>query len=74
MMTATFSDGTACRLDVIHGDRFEPRDGETFLFEFPEGTLKEGAIHFESPPEACWDRPPFRGIYDRDAKTVALEG
>lgn len=72
-MTAKFNDGTACRLDAVHGDRFEPREGDRFLFEFPEGNLKEGTIHFGRPQEACWDDPPCRGVFDQKAKTVSIK-
>lgn len=73
MMTATFNDGTACRLETVHGDAFEPREGERFLFEFPEGALKEGAIHYGHPSEACYDNPPRRAVFDRRTKIIAIE-
>jgi len=71
-MTATFNDGSSCRLRVVHGDPFEPREGERFLFEFPEGTLKEGTVHLGDPPEACWDHEPCHGVVDHRTKIVAL--
>ena len=73
MMTAQFNDGTACRLEAVHGDRFEPCDGERYLFEFPEGTLKEGTIHFGHPREACCDNHPRHAVYDRRTRIVAVE-
>ena len=73
MMTARFSDGSACRLEAVRGDGFEPREGDTYLFEFPEGALKEGTIHFGHSPEVyCW-AVPRTGVFDRRSKVVALE-
>ena len=73
MMTAKFNDGTACCLEVIRGDRFEPREGDRFLFEFPEGALKEGTVHFAEPEGPCCDTRSLRAVFDRRAKIVAIE-
>jgi hypothetical protein len=72
MMTASFNDGTACRIDTVHGAGFAPRPGDVLLFEFPDGTLKEGYIHVEDPLEAHLEIAPFNGSYNREANTVTL--
>jgi hypothetical protein len=73
MMTATFNDHTACRLAVVHGDDFEPRPDDRFLFEFPDGTLKEGVVRIDDPLEPRHDMMSLRGTYHRDAKTIMLQ-
>ena len=73
MKVVRFGDGTTCRLGVVHGDRFEPREGETFLFEFPDGRLKEGTVN---APVTVWSdaRVPVRsGVYDCKSRVVSLE-
>jgi hypothetical protein len=73
MMTARFADGTVCRLEAVHRDSFNPREGEVYLFEYPDGALKEGWIHFVHPPEVCCESPRVQGIYDQRTRIVALE-
>jgi hypothetical protein len=67
--TALFKDGTLQHFH-IHGEGFDPRPGEVFLFEFPEGVLKEGTIRFEEdvPGETILD-----GVFDAASRTIAVE-
>jgi hypothetical protein len=73
MLTARFNDGTALRFEVVHGDRFEPHEGEKLLFEFPDGALREGVVYLRPAWAEGGYEPLRRGVYDRKARIVALE-
>ena len=73
MLTATFNDGSQLRFEVVHGDGFEPHEGDTVLFEFPDGALREGVVRLQAARSGHGDASLLRGIYDRGAKVVALE-
>jgi hypothetical protein len=73
MRIATFDDGFTCRLAGVEGDRFEPRDGETFLFAFPNGSFAKGKVSFKWATPFADKLPVFNGSFDRRSKTVSLE-
>ena len=73
MRIATFDDGTECRLARVHGHRFEPREGETFLFEFPDGSLEKGTVSIAWAVPFTDHLPAFTGVFDRRSKVVSLE-
>ena len=73
MIIATFKDGTVCCLDKVHGEGFDPKDGEIFLFEFLDGSLKEGAVHTEAPSKVTEAGPVYNAIFDRETRTVSIE-
>jgi hypothetical protein len=66
-----FSDGTSGRFNV-KGDEFHPEMWEKFLFEFPDGTLKEGQIN-DVGGEATEGARVQDGIFSVDARTIAVE-
>ncbi len=74
MRVARFSDGTGCRLERVDGDRFDVHDGETLLFEFPDGRLKTGAVGAEGAEPFLEHFPSFFAVYDSESRIVSLEG
>lgn len=71
MMIATFEDGTRCRLGAVRGEGFDPKEGDTFLFEFPAGELKEGTVRVAAGPGE--EVPVIGGIYDAESRTISVE-
>ena len=74
MFTATFDDGSTRSFKSIHGLELGSGDGGRYLFEFPDGTIREGTLR-----EAI-DEPPTTeghhsgsGIYDPASRTIAVE-
>lgn len=72
MRIARFMDGTGCRLEVIRGDLFVAREGETYLFEMPDGTLKLGRVGAEDEEPFVERFPRFAAVFDRDAGVITL--
>jgi hypothetical protein len=73
MRTAHFKDGTACGLGSLNGDYFHPREGEVFLFEFPDGRLEEGFVVDEDRPASSGRFEIFDGVFDEFSRLVSLE-
>lgn len=73
MRIVTFDDGTSCRIARVRGDHFEPCEGEPFLFEFPEGSLKQGAVSAEGAAWFLEHLPLHDCVFDAQSRIVSLE-
>jgi hypothetical protein len=73
MVTAKFRDGSECLIEAVPGDGFEPHEGERYLFEFPEGTLKEGIISFDRRPRPQAGESPHHVHFDPKTRIVEVE-
>jgi hypothetical protein len=73
MRVVLFEDGTACSIARVHGEGFDPHEGDRFLFEFPDGRVMEGTVRFGASVGVPEDVPAYNAFFDGSARTLTLE-
>ena len=73
MRVVSFDDGTSCSIGAVHGDGFEPHEGDQFLFEFPDGDVRVGTVRFGVSVGIPEEIPAYNAIFDRHTRIMTLE-
>ena len=72
MIVATFPDGTTKYFGTIEG--LDAKVHGAYLFEFPDGELREGTVRVLTALEACGkDRPRASGVSDPTTHLVVVK-
>jgi hypothetical protein len=73
MLIVLLDDGTRLRFGRIHGDGFDPREGEKYLFEFPRGEIQEGVVKSVEEAGAENETRFVNGIFDGTVRRIAVD-